>query len=83
MNVTIDIHFSTSAGKALKSGSFPLRGRKPEYIAYQFWKQIQKEQPHEILLEEVIADGNKDITHLVKELEQQEINKVMNMNLPF
>lgn len=83
MNITIDIHFSTSAGKALKSGSFPLRGRKPEYIAYQFWKQTQKEQPHEVHLEEVIVNGDQDITDLVLDLEQQEQNKIMNADLPF
>jgi hypothetical protein len=83
MNVTIDIHFSATGGKVLKSGSFPLRGRKPEYIAYQFWKQIQKEQPFEVQLESVIANGDQDITNLVLDLVQQEINKVMNTDLPF
>jgi hypothetical protein len=83
MNVTIDIHFSATGGKVLKSGSFPLRGRKPEYIAYLFWKQIQKEQPFKVQLESVIANGDQDITHLVLELEQQEVNKIMNMDLPF
>jgi hypothetical protein len=83
MKVTIDIHFSTSAGKALKSGSFPLSGRKPEQVAYEFFKWIQKKQPNEIQLEEVIIDGNKDITDLVKELEQQALNNTMDLDLPF
>lgn len=83
MNVTIDIHFSATGGKVLKSGSFPLRGRNPENVAYQFWKQIQKEQPHEVHLEEVIVNGDQDITELVLELEQQEQNKIMNADLPF
>jgi hypothetical protein len=83
MNVTIDIHFFATGGKVLKSGSFPLRGRKPEYIAYQFWKQIQKEQPFEVQLESVIANGDQDITNLVLDLVQQEINKFMNTDLPF
>ncbi|MCD4838181.1 hypothetical protein LRS37_04700 [Neobacillus sedimentimangrovi] len=83
MNVVIEIHYLSSGGKVLQSGSFPLRGRKPEYIAYEFWKQIQEKQPFEIQLENIILNGDQDITDLVKELEQQEINKVMNMNLPF
>jgi hypothetical protein len=83
MNVVIEIHYLSSGGKAQKSGSFPLRGRKPEYIAYQFWKQTQKEQPFEVQLESVIANGDQDITDLVKELEQHEVNKLMNADLPF
>ncbi|MED3623279.1 MULTISPECIES: hypothetical protein [Neobacillus] len=83
MNVVIEIHYLASGGKVLKSGSFPLQGRKPEQVAFQFWKQIQKEQPFEIQLENVIINGDQDITDLVLELEQQEVNKIMNMDLPF
>jgi hypothetical protein len=83
MHVVIEIHYLATGGKVLQSGSFPLRGRKAEHIAYQFWKQIKKEQPHEVHLEEVIVNGDQDITHLVKELEQQEVNKIMNADLPF
>jgi hypothetical protein len=83
MHVVIEIHYSAIGGKVLQSGTFPLGGRKPEQIAFLFWKQIQKEQPHEVKLENVIVNGDQDIKNLILELQQQEINKIMNIDLPF
>jgi hypothetical protein len=82
MNVTIEIHYKSDS-RALQKGNFPLRGRKPEKVALEFWKRIKKELSQHVQLEKVIVDGDHDITQLVKELEHQEWNKSMDDNLPF
>lgn len=82
MNVVIEIHYK-SGSRTTQSGSFPLRGRKPEQVALDFWKQIKKEMSYSAELEKVIANGDQDITQLVLELEEHEWNKSMNDNLPF
>lgn len=66
MNVVIEIHYISNDTKSLRSGSFPLKKRKPEIVAYEFWEWIKREHPFECEIEKVIADG-KDITGLVKE----------------
>jgi hypothetical protein len=84
VRVTIDIHYvSSNDNRTLQSGSFPLRGRSPVRVAYEFWKYIQKEHSYELRLETVIADGNNDITEQVKELEQRELARIMNDDIPF
>ncbi|WP_176541448.1 hypothetical protein [Bacillus sp. AFS076308] len=82
MNVTIEIHY-LAASRAMRRGSFPLRGKKVEYVALQFWKEIQREMSYRAKLEQVIVNGDKDITELVLELEKQERNKTINDDLPF
>lgn len=82
MNVTIEIHYKAD-GRALQKGSFPLRGRKAEKIALEFWKQIKKKMSHRAELEKVIVDGDQDITQLVIDLEKQKWKESMNDNLPF
>jgi uncharacterized protein (UPF0218 family) len=82
MNVTVEIHYKSDS-RALQKGSFQLRGRKPEQIALEFWKQIKKKMSHRAELEKVIVDGDQDITQLVIDLEKQEWNKSMIDNLPF
>lgn len=82
MNIAIEIHYKSDS-RGLQKGSFQLKGRKPEYIALKFWKQIKKEMSHHAQLEKVIVEGDRDITQLVIELEEFEWNKSMNDNLPF
>jgi hypothetical protein len=74
MNVTIAIHY-TGASRILQRGEFPLRGQKPEKVALDFWKQIQKDMPYRVKLDNVIVNGDEDITELVKELEESEWRK--------
>jgi hypothetical protein len=81
MNITIEIHYQATS-KLMQRASFPSRGRRPEYIAFQFWKEIKKEMPYNVGLEEVLAAG-EDITQKVKELERQELLNTMNDGLPF
>jgi hypothetical protein len=72
-NITIEIHYKGDS-KALRRGSFPLRGKNPERVAYEFWKSIKKEMPYPVVLEEVLAAG-EDVTDLVRDLEKQELYK--------
>ena len=81
MNITIEIHYKADS-KLMQRASFPLIGRKPAYVAYEFWKNIKKEMPNHVELEEVLAAG-EPITELVKELEKQELLRSMNDDLPF
>jgi hypothetical protein len=71
MNITIRIIYTAIEveSKSMRSGSFPLKGRKPEEVAYEFWKWIKSEEPLELVMEKVIVDG-EDITEQVKELEK-------------
>ncbi|WHY64695.1 hypothetical protein [Neobacillus sp. SuZ13] len=82
MNIVIEIHYKSDS-RALQTGKFPLRGRTSVQVALDFWKQIKKEMSYHAQLENVIADGNQDITQQVIALEEQEWNKSMNDNLPF
>jgi hypothetical protein len=82
MNVSIEIHYKSDS-RALRKGSFLLKGLKPEQIALGFWKQIKKEMSHHAQLEKIIVDGDQDITQLVKDLEQRGWNNSLNDNLPF
>ncbi|TWE06386.1 hypothetical protein FB550_102408 [Neobacillus bataviensis] len=81
MNVTIEIHYKADS-RIMQRASFPLRGRKVEVVAFQFWKDIKKELPYNSELEEVLA-ANEDITEQVKDLERQELLNIMNDDLPF
>lgn len=81
MNVTFEIHYKADS-RIMQRASFPLRGRKVEGVALQFWKDIKKELPYNVELEEVIAAG-EEITDKVKELERQELLNIMNDDLPF
>jgi hypothetical protein len=81
MNVAIRIDYISST-RVSQSGSFPLRGRKPEKVALEWWKVLKKETYYRATLDNVIADG-KDITELVKGLEEEEFNNALNDELPF
>lgn len=70
MNVTIQIHYISNKIKVLKRGSFPLKGKKREVVAFDWWRKIRRDMPFGAELEQIIADG-EDITDLVKELEKE------------
>jgi hypothetical protein len=67
--VTIQIIYRSalSGCKILQGGSFPLKGRKVEKVAFDWWKQIQREMNVD-RLEQVLCDG-EDITQLVKNMD--------------
>jgi hypothetical protein len=81
--ITIEIRYNAGS-RLLQRGVFPIRGRRPEQIALAYWNQIRKEMSYHAELVKVIADGDKDITQMVKELETQEWRNIEdNWNLPF
>lgn len=71
MMITVEIHYA-AASRAMQKGTFQLRGRKPEQVALQFWKEIKKEMSYRAELEKIIVEGDRDITEAVKALERQE-----------
>ncbi|MFP5116131.1 hypothetical protein ACSU64_27875 [Bacillaceae bacterium C204] len=81
MNITIEVHYKANS-KLMQRASFPLRGRKPEQLALEFWKSIKREMTSHVELEEVLAAG-EDITQQVKDMEHEELLKIMNDDLPF
>jgi hypothetical protein len=68
MTVLIVIHFISSDNKIMQRGSFPLKGKTKEQVAFEWWKKIRREMPYGGELEKVLADG-EDITEKVKEME--------------
>jgi hypothetical protein len=82
LNVSIRIDYISSS-KISQSGSFPIyRGQKPEQVALKWWKELKKEAGYRAELQRVLSDGN-DVTELVKNLEEEELNNTLNDNLPF
>jgi hypothetical protein len=69
MNVLIVVHFISSENKIMQRGSFPLKGKAKEVVAFEWWNQIRREMPYGGELEKVTADG-EDITEKVKEMEK-------------
>ncbi|MGM0903042.1 MAG: hypothetical protein ACQEXB_18335 [Bacillota bacterium] len=65
-NLAITIRYNSPAGRVLQQGDFPLKGRKPEQVALDWWKQIQKDVYTDELIE-VTANG-EDITDKIRAL---------------
>ena len=69
MNVLIQVTYLTEGGKAQQKGTFPLRKRIPEEIAFEWLQQIKRKVTYKEL-KSVIVDGKEDITGKVLELEK-------------
>lgn len=69
MNVLIQISYISNDNQVMQRGSFPLKGKNKEEVAFKWWKQIRRSMPFGGALEKVVCDG-KDITELVKELDE-------------
>ncbi|MDR7077367.1 hypothetical protein J2Y03_002391 [Neobacillus niacini] len=67
MNVTIHVYYKTNDNNVLRRGNFPLKGRKSEMVALEFWKWIKRNHPFECEIEKIIVDG-EDITEKVKKI---------------
>ena len=65
MTVTIQIYYTTNDNSVLRRGSFPLKGRKKEIVAFEFWKWIKAEHPFECNIEKIMCDG-EDVTESVQ-----------------
>lgn len=83
MNIIIQIDYKASGNQITQSSSFYSRGRQPEKVALEWWKQIKKEASYHAELIKVIVDSERDITQLVKDLEEKEWKTLMNDHLPF
>jgi hypothetical protein len=71
MSAKIEIIFLSSSGsKILQRGSFPLKGKRPQDIAFDWWIKIQKEMFVE-LLEQVLCNG-EEITDMIVEMEKKQ-----------
>lgn len=83
MNVSIRIDYKSDS-KVSQSAYLPLRGRRAEQVAVQWWNEIKREMSYRAELEIVTADG-KDITQLVRDLDEREREKALISNdiLPF
>ncbi|WP_419955953.1 hypothetical protein ACN6MT_11430 [Neobacillus niacini] len=74
MTAVVEIHYQVTS-RAYQKGSFELRGRTKEQIAFEFWKQIQKNMSYHAELEKVICD-NEDITEkVIKQVEEERKRK--------
>lgn len=69
MSVLIVIHYISADNKVMQRGTFPLKGKTKEQVAYEWLKQIKRQMPYYEELEKVTADG-EDITEKVKEMEK-------------
>ncbi|MFE4073399.1 hypothetical protein [Peribacillus sp. YIM B13477] len=71
MTVVIAIHCIVVEidTKVLRQGEFKLKGKKPEEVAFTFWKQIKRESSLELQLQKVLCEG-EEITGLVRKLEE-------------
>lgn len=83
MNATFEIHYKGSS-QLMQRASFPLKGKRPEFVAYQWWQHIRKEMSYHVTLEQVIVNGDQDITQMVLDMEAQVRKNVNNIgDLPF
>lgn len=69
MNITIMIKYNSPAGTVSQGGTFPLKRRTPEQVAFEWLLEIKREVYFDGLVE-VIVDGDQDITELVREMEK-------------
>lgn len=68
MYISIEIRFVANGNNVLQRGDFPVRGKKHEEVALEWWKQIKKDMPVVDTLIQVLING-EDITDKVKEME--------------
>lgn len=69
MSVLIVIHYLSNDQKVMQRGTFPLKGRPKEVVAYEFLRWIRREMPYGAEVEKVLCD-DEDITELVKKLDE-------------
>jgi hypothetical protein len=75
MTVLIVIHYKSNDNKIMRRGSYPLKGKTKEQVAYEFWCWIKREHPFECEIEKVTVDG-EDFTEAVEGLERSKLNEL-------
>jgi hypothetical protein len=73
MNARIQITYLTEGGRAQQSGTFPLRRKTPERVAYEWLQEIKRKVFYRELIS-VIVDGKEDITEKVLEIEKARLD---------
>jgi hypothetical protein len=73
MNVTIQMKYMTDGGRAQQSGTFPLKSKKPEEVAFDWMQEIKRKVTYQELIS-VILDEEKDLTEKVLEMEKAPLN---------
>ncbi|WP_409276390.1 hypothetical protein V1499_22945 (plasmid) [Neobacillus sp. SCS-31] len=68
MYITVQIDYKSKWNNLSQAGSFHLRNKKPEELAFEWWMVIKKDA-FEPQLEKVTINGDTDITDLVKAME--------------
>ncbi|MDP4085782.1 MAG: hypothetical protein Q8934_14345 [Bacillota bacterium] len=76
MNINIRIDYSMNRNTSYRQGSFPLGGKTPEEVAYQWWRQIKKEHSYWVELEKVVVNAEQDITDKIKAIENALISDI-------
>ncbi|TCN25469.1 hypothetical protein [Mesobacillus foraminis] len=66
MNVTLKIRYNSPAGIVTQGGTFPLKRRKPEQVAYEWLQEIKREVNYEGFVQVTVDE--EDITEKVKSL---------------
>lgn len=68
MNVSIQILYKSAASgsKILQSASFPTKGRQPEQVVLDWWKQIRREMLVDQLLK--VTCNGEDVTQIIKDM---------------
>lgn len=69
MNARIQITYLTEGGRAQQSGTFTLKGKKVEEVAFSWLQEIKRRVFYRELIT-VIVDGKEDITEKVLEIEK-------------
>lgn len=89
MNITIQIMYTSDYdSKLMQKGSFPVNTyhykQKPDKeatrVAFEWWKLIKHDLSYRVEIDEVIYNGEHDITELVKQLDNAPIP---DLDLPF
>lgn len=69
MHIRIQITYQTEGGKAQQSGTFSLRRKNPEEVAFEWLQEIKRRVFYRALIS-ITVDGKEDITEKVLEMEK-------------
>lgn len=72
MQITITIKFNSPAGMVTKGGTFHLKGKTPERVAFDWLNEIKRQVHYEGLVE-VKVDDNENITEMVRLMEKAQL----------
>lgn len=68
MTVLVELWYISNDNRVFRRGSFSDK-KKPEEVAFEWWKQVRREMPFGGDLEKVTANG-EDITEIVKKMDR-------------